>query len=123
MDFAATTRSLAALLDAASMAANGLQKTPETVVSRENGTNALHPHSLEADSAIHPSQAGFFIKDDLSDYRFLVDTSAFRSIFPQSQDNSSIHPSSSQLVAANGKSIRTYGEQEVSIRLSGMTYN
>ena len=38
--------------------------------------NALHPHPLEADSAAHPSQAGFFIKDELSDYRFLVDTGA-----------------------------------------------
>ena len=84
--------------------------------------NALHPHPLEADSAAHPSQAGFFIKDELSDYRFLVDTDAFRSILPPLRDNSSIHPSSSQLVAANGTSIRTYGEQEVSIRLSGRTY-
>ena len=85
--------------------------------------NALHPHPLEADSATHHSQAGFFIKDELSDYRFLVDTGAFRSILPPSRDNPSIYPSSSQLVAANGTSIRTYGEQEVSIRLSGRTYS
>ena len=91
--------------------------------------NALHPHPLEADSATHPSQAGFFIKDELSDYRFLVDTGAFRSILPPSRDNTSIHPSSSQLVAANGTWYMvqwyngTYGEQEVSIRLSGRTYS
>ena len=35
--YAAITRSLAALFDAASMAANGLKKTPEAVVSRGNG--------------------------------------------------------------------------------------
>ena len=79
MDFAATTRSLAALVDTASMVANGLQKTPEAVVSSENGRqrSRLHPHPLEADSATHPSQAGFFIKDELSDHHFLVDTGAF----------------------------------------------
>ena len=106
------------------MVANGVQKTPEAVVSKENGRQrSIHPHPLEADSATHHSQAGFFIKDELSDYRFLVDTGAFRSILPPSRDNPSIHPSSSQLVAANGTSIRTYGEQEVSIRLSGRTYS
>ena len=87
------------------------------------GGTAAHSqqqHPFEADSATRPSQAGFFIKDELSDYRFLVDTGAFRSILPDI--NTINHPSSSDLVAANGTSIRTYGEQQVNIRLSGQAY-
>ena len=42
----------------------------------ETAANALHPHPLEACSATHPSHPGFFIKDELSDHRFLVDTGA-----------------------------------------------
>ena len=85
--------------------------------------HSLQPHPFEADSATRPSQAGFFIKDELSDYRFLVDTGAFRSILPPPGDINTInHPSSSDLVAANGTSIRTYGEQQVNICLSGQTY-
>ena len=81
--------------------------------------HSLQPHPFEADSATRPSQAGFFIKDELSDYRFLVDTGAFRSILPPPGDINIInHP----LVAANGTSIRTYGEQQVNIRLSGQAY-
>ena len=81
--------------------------------------HSLQPHPFEADSATRPSQAGFFIKDELSDYRFLVDTGAFRSILPPPGDIDTInHPSSSDLVAANGTSIRTYGEQQVNIRSS-----
>ena len=85
--------------------------------------HSLQQHPFEADSATRPSQAGFFIKDELSDYRFLVDTGAFRSILPPPGDINTInHPSSSDLVAANGTSIRTYGEQQVNIRLSGQAY-
>ena len=88
-------------------------------------------HPFEADSATRPSQAGFFIKDELSDYRFLVDTGAFRSILPPPGDINTInHPSSSDLVAANEYIyiyiyiyyIRTYGEQQINIRLSGQAY-
>ena len=85
--------------------------------------HSLQPHPFEADSATRPSQTGFFIKDELSDFRFLVDTGAFRSILPPPGDIHTInHPSSSDLVAANGTSIRTYGEQQVNICLSGQTY-
>ena len=85
--------------------------------------HSLQPHFFESDCATRPSQAGFFIKDELSDYRFLVDTGAFRSILPPPGDIDTInHPSSSDLVAANGTSIRTYGEQQVNIRLSGQAY-
>ena len=53
----------------------------------------------------------------------MVDTGAFRSILPPPGDINTInHPSSSDLVAANGTSIRTYGEQQVNICLSGQTY-
>ena len=67
--------------------------------------NALHPHLIEADSATHPSQAGFFIKDELSDYRFLVDTGAFDPfshhhettppsiLLPPSSSQPMVHPS------------------------------
>ena len=83
--------------------------------------HSLQPHPFEADSATRPSQAGFFLK--LSDYRFLVDTGAFRSILPHPGDINTInHPSSSNLVAANGTSIRTYVKQQVNIRLSGQAY-
>ena len=64
--------------------------------------HSLQQHHFEAESATRPSQAGFFIKDELSDYRFLVDTGAFRSILPPPGDINTInHPSSSDLVAAN----------------------
>ena len=52
-----------------------------------------------------------------------MDTDAFRSILPPSRHNNpTLQPSSAALVAANGTSIHTYGEQEVNIRLSGQTY-
>ena len=102
------------------MVSKKLQKRP---LLRRTAANALHPHPSDAHSATHPSHPGFFIKDELSDHRFLVDTGAFRSILPPSQDNNpTLQPSSAALVAANGTSIRTYGEQEVNIRLSGQTY-
>ena len=53
-----------------------------------------------------------------------MDTGAFRSILPPSRDNNpTLQPSSAGLVAANGTSIQTYGEQEVNMRLSGQTYS
>ena len=122
VDSATTTGGLVVMLDTARKAAHGLQKTPEAAASKENGANALHPHPSDAHSATHPSHPGFFIKDELSDHRFLVDTGAFRSILPPSRDNPTLQPSSAALVAANGTSIHTYGEQEVNIRLSGQTY-
>ena len=73
---------------------------------RRTAANALHPHPSDAHSATHPSHPGFFIKDELSDHRFLVDTGAFRSILPPSRDNNpTLQPSSAALVAANGTSI------------------
>ena len=109
--------------DTARRAAHDLQKTPEAAASKENGRQrSLHPHPSDAHSATHPSHPGFFIKDELSDHRFLVDTGAFRSILPPSRDNPTLQPSLAALVAANGTSIHTYGEQEVNIRLSGQTY-
>ena len=77
--------------------------------------------SFEADSATRPSQAGFFIKDELSDYRFLV-LQVLSVLSCLLLVNTINHPSSSDLVAANGTSIRTYGEQQVNIRLSGQAY-
>ena len=41
------------------------------------------------------STTRFFLKHELSDYCFIVDTGAFRSILPSSRDNTSIYPSSS----------------------------
>ena len=103
------------------MVSKKLQKRP---FLRRTAANALHPHPSDAHSATHPSHPGFFIKDELSDHRFLVDTGAFRSILPPSRDNNpTLQPSSAALVAANGTSIQTYGEQEVNIRLSGQTYS
>ena len=101
------------------MVSKKLQKRP---FLRRTAANALHPHP-SANSATHPSHPGFFIKDELSDHRFLVDTGAFRSILPPSRGNNpTLQPSSAALVAANGTSIHTYGEQAVNIRLSGQTY-
>ena len=101
----------------------GSKKLYKRSLLGRTAAHSLQPHPFEADSATRPSQAGFFIKDELSDYRFLVDTGAFRSILPLSGDINTInHPSSSDLVAANGTSIRTYSEQQVNICLSGQTY-
>ena len=121
---AAITISLAMMLGTASEAANGLQKLHKRSFLGETTANALHPHPLEAGSATHPSHHKFFIKDELLDHRFLVDTGAFRSILPPSRDNNpTLQPSSAALVAANGTSIQTYGEQEFNIRLSGQTHS
>ena len=87
VDSATTTGGLVVMHDTARRAAHGLQKTPEAAASKENAANALHPHPSDTHSATHPSHPGFFIKDELSDHRFLVDTGAFRSILPLSRDN------------------------------------
>ena len=102
------------------MVSKKFQKRP---FLRRTAANALHPHPPDAHSATHPSHPGFFIKDELSGHRFLVDTGVFRSILPPSRDNNpTLQPSSAALVAPNSTSIQTYGEQEVNIRLTGQTY-
>ena len=122
VDFATTTEGLAVMHDTAPRAANGLQKLQKRPFLRRTAANALHPHP-SANSATHPSHPGFFLKDELSDHRFLVDTGTFRSILPPSRGNNpTLQPSSATLVAANGTSIHTYGEREVNICLSGQTY-
>ena len=119
---AATTTSLEIVQRNVSQAVDGFKKLHKRSFLGGTAAHSLQLHPFEADSATRPSQAGFFIKDELLDYRFLVDTGAFRSILPPPGDINTInHPLSSDLVAANGTSIRTYGEQ-VNIRLSGQPY-
>ena len=84
--------------------------------------NALHPHPLEADSATHPSQAGFFIKDELSDYRFLVDTGAFDPFshhYETTPPFTLLHPNSSQPMVH--PSARMVNRRSVSVSLVGHT--
>ena len=101
----------------------GFTKIHKRLFLGKMAVNSQQLHPFEADSATRLSQAGFFIKDELSDYGFLVDTGAYRSTLPPPGDINTInHHSLSNLVSANGTSIRTYGEQQVNIRLSGQAY-
>ena len=68
---------------------------------------------------------GFFIKDEISGLAFLVDTGAFKSIFPAKEHEKHDEEASSclELVAANGTAIHTYGERELPLRFNGRSYS
>ena len=68
---------------------------------------------------------GFYITDALSRRKLLVDTGAFRSIYPAAADERSRHdnkPSHVQLIAANGSNIATYGSRAITIDVAGRRY-
>ena len=82
--------------------------------------------SIDASTATDDTpHSGFFIQDEINDYTFLVDTGAFiYSIFPVAEHQKNDLPSSGvQVIAANGNTISTYGQSELTLRFYGRTYN
>ncbi|XP_066944508.1 uncharacterized protein [Macrobrachium rosenbergii] len=63
-----------------------------------------------AAKSISPQPAGFFIRDEISKRRLLVDMGAMQSVFPPSEEDlEKIPDSTPALIAANGTLIRTFG--------------
>ncbi|ROT60615.1 hypothetical protein C7M84_021859 [Penaeus vannamei] len=76
-------------------------------------------------NALNNSASGFFITDSLSGRKFLVDTGAFRSLFPATAENKTrswTRPSNVKLVAANGSPIPMYSTQTIPIQAAGCSF-
>ena len=67
---------------------------------------------------------GFYVIDSLSDQRFLVDTGAFVSVFPASEDDRlSTSSKNMRLVSASGAVIPTFGTREIPLRFGGQNFS
>lgn len=83
---------------------------------------ACRPHQSYV-CTIADQNTGFYIKDAISHYDFLIDTGAFRSIFPATDQNRRHNqPCGIKLVAANGTPIATYGCRRISIQIANCRY-
>lgn len=72
----------------------------------------------------HPG-SGFFITDTLSGRKFLIDTGAFRSLFPATTEDRTSplpQPSNIKLIAANGSTIPMYGTRIIPIQAAGRSF-
>ena len=70
------------------------------------------------------STLGFYITDELTGTRFLVDTGAFCSIYPASHHERYIIDTDPLcLTAANGSSITSHGTKDIQLRFAGHTYS
>ena len=70
------------------------------------------------------STLGFYITDELTGTRFLVDTGAFCSIYPASRHERHIIDTDPLcLTAANGSSITSHGTKDIQLRFAGHTYS
>ena len=70
------------------------------------------------------STLGFYITDELTGTRFLVDTGAFCSIYPASHHEKHIIDKDPLcLAAANGSSITSHGMKDIQLRFAGHTYS
>ena len=70
------------------------------------------------------STLGFYITDELTGTRFLVDTGAFCSIYPASHHERHIIDTNPLcLAAANGSSITSHGTKDIQLRFAGHTYS
>ena len=88
------------------------ERSPEIAAANSTDVDSVSPYK------------GFYVCDDLSNRRFLVDTGAFVSVFPASaEDRASRQLGDMQLVSANGAIIRTYGSREVRFRFAGRTFS
>lgn len=77
-------------------------------------------------NALTSPSSGFFVTDLLSGRKFLVDTGAFRSLFPATAEDRislSKHPSNLQLIAANGSPIPTYGTRTIPIQAAERSFS
>ena len=63
-----------------------------------------------------------YVKDDVSGRRFLVDTGALVSVFPASGLDTRSHHARPLLEAANGSTIHTYGEKQMTLSINGRKY-
>ena len=63
-----------------------------------------------------------YVKDDVSGRRFLVDTGALVSVFPASRLDTRSHHARPLLEAANGSTIHTYGEKQMTLSIKGRKY-
>ena len=72
-------------------------------------------------SSTHQRQeGGFYVTDTVSHRKFLIDTGAFKSIYPAGPDDRpDTKPDRVKLVAANGSKITTYGSRPVPLHISG----
>ena len=62
------------------------------------------------------------MKDDVSGRRFLVDTGALVSVFPASGLDTRSHHARPLLEAANGSTMHTYGEKQMTLSINGWKY-
>jgi len=77
-------------------------------------------------NALASPGSGFFVTDVLSGRKFLVDTGAFRSLFPataKDRNRPSTHPSNIKLIAANGSTIPTYGTRTIPIQAAERSFS
>ena len=82
------------------------------------------PHGSPVAAAIANECTGFYITDERTRNTFLVDTGAFRSIYPAAPDDRSYTSFSNvKLVAANGDEIKSYGSRSFTIKFSGKTFS
>ena len=71
-----------------------------------------------------PSNDVFFLADEVSGTRHLVDTGACRSLFPKSlMGNVRLQRSGERLVAANGSPVPTFGHRRTTISFGGRSYS
>ena len=83
-------------------------------------THVLPSRPPDRINALPTQGPGLYITDTHSNKKFLVDTGAFRSIFPATnEDRRRTHTQDDNihLVAANGSNIKTYGRRTVPIRV------
>jgi len=93
-----------------------LQQRPPAVAAAAGNTKPATLQQLDAAAAasdVNNPHPGLFLTDEISRRDFLVDTGAFKSIFPATSGVTTDCRNPIQLVAANGTPIRTYGERKI----------
>lgn len=86
------------------------------------------PGKFSAATSVHAitekHTSGFFITDTISGCKFLVDTGAFKSIYPATpQDRNQLNTSSNiKLVAANNSEIAMYGSRTIHLVVGGRSF-
>lgn len=85
----------------------------------DSAVAATNVHTIEVEGV------GFYVTDTNTKRKFLVDTGAFKSIYPASPPDRR-HPIKNlthvNLITANGGSISTYGSRTISIHISGRAF-
>ena len=69
------------------------------------------------------SVTGFYVKDEFSGDKLLVDTGAFCSIYPAtSLEKARNDPDAPIMIAVNGSQINTHGYRTISLKFFGRKY-